>query len=493
MRSVVAGVLAGVGLTACTVGPDFVPPDLPAPAGWEILRDLSVPADGGSLPTSAAIDEHWWTQFNDPVLDSLETRLTAANFDIQIAAAHLSQSRTQRSIVSAGRSPAAVGEINYQRQRQSELGIGARVVKASAPPAGSAGVVEELAEPFDVYQPGFDASWELDLWGRVRRSVESADADFAASSAAARDVRLAIAAELARTYLELRGTQRQLEIAEQDVSAGREILELIEQRAAGGLVTDLDVKSQSVRLAEGRALVTHLQQELRQSMNSIAFLMGEQPGSLQGTLADTAVMPSVPSRVPVGVPSEVARRRPDIREAEARLHAATANIGLAVADLYPRITLTGSFDMQALAASDLGEWRARQWSVGPSLSVPLFDGGRRRGVVELRKLQQQEAAINYQRTVLQAWHEIDNALTAYASEQRRHRELEEAMQSSRAAFEIATTRYKHGLTNFLVALDAQRTMLKTQRDYADSSTAISTLLVALYKVLGGGWGEATGR
>lgn len=492
MRNVVAVVLIGVGSTACTVGPNYVRPDSQAPADWEMPHDFAISADDGSVPVGEAIDERWWTQFNDPMLDSLETRLAAANLDMQIAVARLSQSRMQRSIVATTRSPAVNGNITYQRQRQSEAGVGTRVVMASAAPASRAGIIEELAEPFDVYQPGFDASWELDLWGRVRRTVESADADFAASSAVAHDVRLAIAAELARSYLELRGTQRQLEIAEQDVSAGSEILELIEQRAAGGLGTDLDVKSQRVRLAEGRALVTQLQQQLRQSMNSVAFLVGEPPGSLEGTLVSTAAMPSVPSRVPIGVPSEVARRRPDIREAEARLHAATADIGVAVADLYPRITLTGSFGTQALAAADLAEWSARQWSVGPSLSVPLFDGGRRRAVVELRKLQQQEAAVNYQRTVLRAWHEIDNALTAYVSEQRRHQELSEAVQSSRVALEIATTRYQHGLTNFLVALDAQRTLLQTQREYADSSTAISTRLVALYKALGGGWsGDAS--
>ena len=491
MRHVVAAVLVGLGSTGCAVGPDFVRPDAQAPADWAASHDFAGP-DGGSVPVKEAIDERWWTQFNDPLLDSLESRVMAANLDIQAAGLRLAQSREQRAVAVAAQSPGVNQKISYQRQRQSESGVGTRIVNLVAPPANRPTIVDQLAEPFDVYQPGFDASWELDLWGRVRRSVESANAHFEASFAAARDVRLAIAAELARNYLHLRGMQRQLEIAEQDVAAGREILELIEQRAEGGLVTDLDAKSQSVRLAQGRALVTQLRQQLSGSMNAIALLLGEQPGALQRELAQAVATPTVPSRVPIGVPSEVARRRPDIREAEARLHAATADIGVAVADLYPKITLMGGFGTQALDATDIGEWSAREWSVGPSLSVPLFDGGRRRAMVELRKVQQQEAAINYRRTVLRAWHEIDDALTSYASEQRRHQELAEAVASSRAALEIATTRYRYGLTNFVVALDAERTLLQAERDYADSATAISTQLVALYKALGGGWHEEAG-
>jgi NodT family efflux transporter outer membrane factor (OMF) lipoprotein len=302
-----------------------------------------------------------------------------------------------------------------------------------------------------------------------------------------RDVQLTVMAELARNYLELRGIQRQLAIAQQDARTSGEMLELTEQRYSGGLVTDLDVTSQRARLSQARSRIPQLQQQEAAAINRIALLLGERPGVLQSELAQAQPVPPVPPRVPIGVPSEVARRRPDIREAEARLHAATADIGVAVADLYPRFTLAGSFDLQSLDASNLSEWAARQWTVGPSLSIPIFEGGRRRATVELRKSQQQEAAVNYQRVVLQAWHEIDNALTAYASEQRRHEELRAAVESSRGAYELANTRYQHGLTNFLIALDAQRTLLQAERDFADSTTAISTQLVALYKALGGGW------
>jgi NodT family efflux transporter outer membrane factor (OMF) lipoprotein len=387
--------------------------------------------------------------------------------------------------------PSVNGNASYQRERQSEVGVNTRMLNILAPPGNREDIIKALSQPFDVYQAGFDTSWELDLWGRVRRSVESANASLAASSAAVRDVQLSVTAELARNYLELRGIQRQLEISQDDVKASQETLELTQQRAAGGLLTDLDVASQRARLADGKARIPQLQQQLKQSLSAIALLLGAQPGALDGELTPVKAVPPVPPQAPIGVPSEVARRRPDIREAEARLHAATADIGVAVADFYPRITLTGSFDLQALQAGDLSEWGARQWSVGPSLSLSIFDGGRRRATLELRKVQQQEAAVNYQKTVLQAWHEIDNALNGYANEQRRRDELAVAVEASQAAFDLASTRYQHGLTTFLVALDAQRTMLQAERDYADSTTLISTRLVALYKALGGGWcGEA---
>jgi NodT family efflux transporter outer membrane factor (OMF) lipoprotein len=484
-------VLIVSGLAACAAGPDFVRPGAQAPGSWNESHAAGLASERASgqmsEPTTEPIDEHWWAQFHDPVLDSLEARVADVNFDIRVATLRFAQSRAQRLAVAGRELPGVNTAASYQRQRQSQAGASTHLINVIRPPGNRDDIINRLGEPFDLYQVGFDASWELDWWGSVRRAVESADARVAASAATRRDVQLTVMAELARNYLEWRGTQRQLEIAVQDVKTSQEMLELIDQRAAGGLITDLDVASQEARLAEGRAQVTQLKQQLRQTINALAFLLGEQPGALENELEATQAVPSVPLRIPVGVPSEVARRRPDIRAAEARLHAATADIGVAVADLYPRITLTGSFATQALTASDLGAWSARQWSVGPSLILPVFDGGRRRATVELRKAEQQEAAVNYQRVVLQAWHEIDNALTAYASEQLRQEALADAVHSSHIAFEVADTRYQHGLTNFLNALDAQRTLLQAQRDYADSTTAIATRLVALYKALGGGW------
>lgn len=476
--------------SACTVGPDFVRPETKSPATWQDLRAKSQSdspgIEPGSKPIAAPVEEQWWRQFNDPLLNSLEARV-AGNLDVQTAVARLAASRAQRSQTVGTRWPAASADAAYARQRTSQDGNTRHLIEVIRPPGNVNDIVRRLGEPYDLFQPGFDVSWELDLWGAERRTVESANAAVARSVADLHDVQLTIRAELARDYLQWCDVQQQLEIAQEDVAASEQMLALIDRRAQGGLVTDYDVASQRARLAEGRASVVQLTEQRKEILNAVALILGDMPGALEKDLDGIQRIPIVPSKVPVGISSEVARRRPDIRAAEARLHAATADIGIAVADLYPRIVLTGSFSTQALRAADVTDWAARQWSLGPSLSLPLFDGGRRRATVELRKAEQQEAAVSYQRTVLRAWHEIDDALTGYASEQVRNAELAESVRSSRAALEVASTRYEHGLTNFLSVLDAQRTLLRTQRDYADSSTTIATRLVALYKALGGGW------
>jgi outer membrane protein TolC len=215
----------------------------------------------------------------------------------------------------------------------------------------------------------------------------------------------------------------------------------------------------------------------------LGLLLNVEPGALDAQLAAEPVRISVPPTIAGGLPSELARRRPDIRRAEARLHAATAEIGVAVADLYPRITLTGSYVHQSLLTADFTDWGSRQWSIGPGISLPIFDG--------TRELQQQEAAVNYQRTVLHAWHEIENALSAYTAEQKRNQELARALTLSRDAYDIAHVRYRHGLVNYLVELDAHRTLLESERTYSESHTQLGTRLVAIYKALGGGWMEPT--
>jgi NodT family efflux transporter outer membrane factor (OMF) lipoprotein len=481
---------AGVLLSACTVGPNFVHPDTKAPANWPELKagGVSGPRREAprSQPTTAPVDVDWWRQFNDPLLNSLEARV-GGNLDIQTAVARLAASRAQRRLAAGNRLPVVTADAAYVRQRSSQEGSGVHLINVIRPPGNRDDILHRLGEPYDLYQEGFDVSWELDFFGALRRGVESADATLARSAAGLHDVEITVRAELARDYLQWCNIQRQLDIAREDVAASDEMLQLIDRRAAGGLVTDFDVASQRARLAEGRANVMQLSEQRKEAVNSLALILGEMPRALENELDSVRAIPAVPASVSVGVPSEVARRRPDIRAAEARLHAATADIGIAMADLYPRVVLTGNFGTQALRVGDVADWAARQWSLGPSLSLPLFDGARRRATVELRKAEQQEAAVDYERTVLRAWHEIDDALTGYAAEQSRNQELAEAVQSSRMALEVANTRYEHGLTNFLSALDAQRTLLQTQREYTDSSTAIATRLVALYKALGGGW------
>ncbi|MGH8176492.1 MAG: efflux transporter outer membrane subunit [Steroidobacter sp.] len=480
--------LSLVVLGGCVVGPTFETPNTALPAEWS--GAATTPAsDVKSEFVAESIDRQWWLRFNDPVLTSLIGRAREANLDLRMAALRFAQSRVQRSVVAGGRVPSVTASGSYQRQRQSEFGTGTRLIDAIGAPTNRDAIIDVLSEPYDVYQAGFDASWEIDLWGRVRRAVEAADASVAANQEELHAVQLSIAAEVARTYFEFRGVQDLLRLAADDLAASEDALGLTSLRAEGGLVTQLDVVSHRARLADARARIPQLQQRETQLGRALELLLGESPGALDELLAAERAIPAPPAQVAIGIPTEIARQRPDIRGAEAQLHAATAEIGVAAADLYPRITLTGGFLSQSLEAADLSEWGARQWAVGPSVHLPIFDGGRRRAIVELRELQQQEAAVNYQRTVLRAWHEIDAALSGYIAEQRRNQELAAAAAESRDAYEIANVRYQHGLTNFLVAIDAQRTLLHAERAYSESTTAVSTQLTALYKSLGGGWEE----
>jgi NodT family efflux transporter outer membrane factor (OMF) lipoprotein len=486
-RSILLILATGVALSGCAVGPDFEKPQATLPEQWSV-GSREADKQLKSTIDSGAAEAHWWKQFNDPLLGELVDRAREANLDLRMTAIRVAQVRVQRNAVAGNRYPNVSGNASYARQRQSEFGTGTRLIDAIGVPGGDRdAIIEALSEPYDVYRAGFDVSWEVDFWGRVRRAVESADAALAASAEELHAAQVSVTAEVARAYLELRGTQDQLRIAIADVEATEAALDLIELRASRGAITQLDVVSQRARLAESRARVPQLEEQERQLINSLAFLIGADPTVLDQQLAERRSIPRPPSSVTTGIPSELARRRPDIRAAEARLHATTADIGVAVADLYPRITLTGGFLHESLEAGDFTEWGARQWSIGPSLFLPIFDGGRRRSIVELRELQQQEAAINYQRTVLGAWHEIDNALSAYTSEQRRNQELALAVTASSDAYDIAALHYEHGMTNFLVALDAQRTLLQSQRAYSESNAAVSTQLVAIYKALGGGW------
>ncbi|RTQ31690.1 efflux transporter outer membrane subunit [Variovorax gossypii] len=487
-----ASLSLALALAGCAVGPDHQSPKTDAPADWSAWHGGSPALLGAERQNAAGtgIASGDWKAFGDPVLDRLEAMVLASNPDLQTAALRFAQSRVQRTTTAAQQGPQLNASAGVTRQRQSETGAATRMIDALGSSVSNRDqLIRTLSEPYNLYQAGFDASWEIDLWGRVRRAIEAADADAGASAALLRQARLSVQAELARNYFELRGTQRELRIARADNAAAAESLELVQARADGGLVTDLDPARQRALLAELRARIPALLQQEADAMNRITLLAGAAPGTLNAELADTAAgdaldTPTLPA-LALGQPGELARRRPDIAAAEAQLHAATARVGVAVADLYPRVTLGAGFGYESVGSERFGEWGSRQWHVGPSISLPIFDGGRRRGTVELRELQQQEAAVAFQQTVLKAWHEIDSALTAYAAERQRQAELAERERRSRDALVLASARYKGGLTDFGVELDARRTLLQARRDQAQSSSRLAVGLVAVYKALGG--------
>ncbi len=295
-------------------------------------------------------------------------------------------------------------------------------------------------------------------------------------------------AELARDYIQLRGVQAQIAITKENLNTANDILQLTKTRAARGVTTQLDVENAAAEAASIRAQLPDLENQESMEINALSLLLDEPPGSLRSELAQAKPIPPAPPRVPLGIASELARRRPDIREAEAQLHAATADIGVAVADFYPSVKLNGTnVEFNALDLKDLWKGSSLQYVLGPSLSIPIFEGGRLKSTLQLREIQQQEAAITYHKTVLQAWHEVVNALVAYRTEQQRRARLKDQVDHSRRALALSRARYNTGVIDFITVLDAERTLLQAELQYAQSTTNVSTNVVQLYKALGGGW------
>ncbi len=471
--------IAGLLLAACTVGPDFQPPDPGAPGDWGPER-----ADVRSRTTPGEVDPQWWTRFNDPELSSLVGRVAAQNLDLQTAAERVLQSRAQRAVVASQGLPQINERSSYSRSRLSLFGNpGALIVTKPGAPV-----------EFDVFQNGLSASWDLDLFGRVRRGVEAATADTQAAIEDRRGVALAALADLAQDYLQLRGVQAQRAIAEHNQDLARQNTALVRNRFDNGVATTLDMARPRAQESTIAATVPPLRTQEAAAINAIGLLLGETPRALEAELKPRAAQPGVPALVPVGLPSTLVRRRPDLRQAEARLHSATAQTGVAEAEFYPDVTLNGSVELQSLRLRDAFSLYSRAFDVGPSVSLPIFQGGRLRGTLRLRESQQREAAITFRRTLLQAWQEVDNALTAFAEAQARERQVADAVAQNDTALRAARQRYAEGVVDFLDVNTAQAQLLQSQNDLADSRTQIATGLVTLYRALGGGWeiAEATG-
>nr|WP_186457645.1 efflux transporter outer membrane subunit [Nitrospirillum amazonense] len=491
-RCAMAGALLFLG--ACTVGPDWHEPTPVLPA----IFSPPVGESAASQVDGADIDPAWWTIFDDAELSSLERRVASTNLDVAEATARLAESRAERRMVGADQYPSTNANASYARERASPNGVlsllGTTQQQSTATIAnGSPGFGPTSlpgssgAAPFDLWQYGFDASWELDLWGRVRRAVEAAGAAVDATADLRRGVLVSALAETARDYLQLRGVQAQIAITRQNLDIATHSLSMTQLRLANGATTNLDVANAAAQVSAVQAGLPALQKQEAQLVNALSFLLGAPPRTLAAELATPKPIPPVPPRIPVGLPSELARQRPDIRSAEARLHEATADIGVAVADFYPRITLGGSFDIQALQFSGLGSWESQQYGLGPSISLPIFEGGRLHGALELRKAQQKQAAIIYQRTVLQAWHEVDDALTAYNAAQNQRSQWLDAVRQNRIALATAQSQYAQGAIDFLNVLTIQNQLLSVERALVQADTDTDIALASLYKALGGGW------
>ncbi len=464
-------------LAGCTVGPDFHPPVSGAPQDWPSQEFPSQPGGVASRTVDTAIDPHWWNSFADPTLSSLVARVARQNLDLQAAAERILQGRAQREVVRSQGLPQITEQSSYMHTRLSPVGDPVALVV----PAPNAPL------EFDLYQNGLSSSWELDLFGRVRRGVEAANADTQAAIEDRRGIALSAIAELAQDYLQLRGVQAEQAIAGRNLDLARQDTELVGRRFADGVATILDLAQARAEQATIAATLSPLRTQEAALINAIGLLLGEAPRALEAELRPPAAQPVVPPVVPIGLPATLVRRRPDVRQAEARLHSATAQTGVAVAEFYPDVTLMGSFELQGLRFRDAFGLYARQFQVGPSVSIPLFEGGRLRGTLRMRQSQQREAAINFRRTLLEAWQEVDDALTAYAEAQRRRAQVADAAAQNATALQAARQRYAEGVIDFLNINQIQSQLLQSQNDLASSDTQIATDLVMLYRALGGGW------
>ncbi|MGO8801412.1 MAG: efflux transporter outer membrane subunit [Roseiarcus sp.] len=482
---IVAVTLGALPLSACNVGPDFQPPasGLPSipfanPASATSSKEATASAESSRPP-----DPTWWKAFRDPTLTSLEQRVATANLDVRTATLRIAESRFQRGVVAAAELPSINGSGKYQRELYSQNGI-ASLLGQLIP--GGSGAAPAIA-PINEYTTGFDASWELDLWGRVRRQIEAADAQTEETEEQRRDTLVSVLAEVARDYIQLRGAQALLNNANENLKVEQSLLDLTQTRQEKGLTTGLDVENAAAQVEGVRAQIPAFEQQEAQEINALSLLLDLPPNALRGELVRARAVPPTPARVPIGVPSELARRRPDIRLAEEKLHEQTADIGVAVASFYPSLQLNGTLVLDALDFNNLFKASSLQYAAGPSLTVPLFEGGRLTSQLELRKAQQQEAAIAYHKTVLQAWHDVVNALVAYRTEQERRSRLASQIEHSKEALTLARARYNDGVADFTTVLDTARTVLQAQEQYVQSTVNVSTDLVQLYKALGGGW------
>ena len=339
----------------------------------------------------------------------------------------------------------------------------------------------------NVYQAGFDAAWELDVFGGTRRAVEAAKSDIAGAEYGRRAVLVSLLGEVARYYVEARGFQQRLVIARQNIQAQQAILSLTRSRYKGGLTSELDVQQASALLSTTKAQVPAFESSFAEAAHRLAVLLGQPPGALLAELSREAPIPKAPPPVPVGLPSELLRRRPDIQQAERQLAGANARIGMAVADLYPKFSLTGDVGLQSVSASDWFSPGSRFCSVGPTVQWRIFDAGRIRANIRVQNAREEQALAHYEQTVLASFEDVENALTAYAKEQIRRQSLAEAVQANQQGLQLAGELYRSGVEDFLHVLDSQRSLYESQDALVESERTVALDLIKLYKALGGGW------
>jgi len=503
-------VLAGVLLAAagCEVGPNYRPPAPSAPqvfdAGPELLptklvttppttaavtsqptapksQSLAAATRAATRPTEGGVDlKHWWTALDDPELNSLVSRAVASNFDIEIATTRVQEVRAQYAAVTGNNWPTidASGAAAWGTGSNNTKGRVGQPLNAGTNTAGLTEITHVV---------GFDAAWELDLFGRLRRDQEASRADVQAVAEARDQMFVSVISDLARSYVDLRSYQLRLRITDDNIAALQRTVQLTRIAFQRGIGHELDVVLSERQLSAALARVGPIQAAIRQSQRQIAVLLGLQPQLLYAELDRPSQIPAMAAEVDPGLPLDLVRRRPDVRQKERQLAAETARIGVATANLFPDVGATAGFGMQGQGLGTTPVETKSIWSAGPFFRFPLLDFGRLDALVQVENYRTRELLLAYRKSVISAVQEVEDALTNYGAERNRFDQLTVAVASSQQAVNLATERYQRGLAEFLNVLDAQRQLYDLQDQLAASQQVVSTQLIALFKALGGGW------
>jgi multidrug efflux system outer membrane protein len=463
-------------MSGCAIGPRYVRPDVPMPATW---RDTPSDRMIGRPETL----RRWWTTFGDPVLDRL-IEAASGNLDLQIAQARIREARAARGIAAAGGLPQVDASADYARTRRSESVPPFKDTRGPESPFGT--------RDQNVFEAGFDASWEIDVFGGVRRDKEAALAQVQATEEARRDVLVTLLADVARNYVELRGAQRQLAILDDTLRSEQDTLGLVKARADAGLATDLDVARAEGLIAATTSQRPLLMRQAGEAIHQLGVLIGEGPDALAERLDTAADIPVVPPELPVVLPSDLLSRRPDLRLAERELAAATARVGVARADLFPRFSIAGSFGHLSDEPGDLPALRSQFWSFIPGVRWPILSGGRIRANIRVQGARQEQALKRYEKAILTALQDVADALLSHNRERDRQESLRAAIAANRRALDVSLERYTSGVENFLSVLDAQRSVYLTDDALVQSQRNLAVSLIGVYKSLGGGWSRESG-
>jgi multidrug efflux system outer membrane protein len=450
-------------LTGCAVGPDYHKPDLPTQQQFVSAESPRYAAqDSGDIA-------QFWTVFGDATLSALVADALQANHDLRIAVARLDEARALRGAARMDLGPTVAARAGYTDQRlsQSQAVGGLRDIKG--------------------YDTGLDAVWELDFFGRVRRELQASNADLQAAEAALFDTQVVVSAELSRSYFELRGNQQRLAVANRNVDNQRETLALTQARLEAGSGTELDTSRATAQLAATRASIAPLEAAVARAIHRIGVLTGRNPAALRARLELPAELPLVPEMIAVGDPAQLLRRRPDIRISERRLAASTARIGVAIADLFPRVSFVGSVGYAAGSFGSLGDAGSGTHRIAPGISWAVLDLGHVRARIAAARARNDGALATYEQTVLRALQETEDVLVTHARSRDRLLYLSEAATASQTAARLARLRFENGAVDFLQVLDAERSLLAAEDSLAQSRADTATSLVAVYKALGGGW------